>query len=284
MLPTICTFLWVNNLSTFLPCETIYLNSHIKDVLQKETASLFYTCISGSHLYGMNSPDSDIDIRGCFVLNSHNFLGLNRPIDHKDWSITEVTPKFPHPNGIEICLNEVAKETSLALKSNCNVLEHLVAKPVYADADALYWRKMLLDKMTATGIYNSYKGMATFNYHKYLKTAQKKTVKKYLYVFRGLLAGTYALQNGCIEPNLTELSRCYQISEVKELLKIKSKGTEKEILPSNLDDVALDKVLVDLFERIDKAYEHTKLPKELEQDAFDEVNQWLIKLRRKHLT
>jgi predicted nucleotidyltransferase len=270
----------------FLPAETIYLNSNIKDKLRREhTAELFYLCVSGSHLYGMSSPDSDIDVRGCYVLNTNKLLGLNRPIDHAEWKITQTHPSCPeHPNGIEICLTEIAKETGLALKSNCNVLEHLSALPLYADADAYEWRKLLLEGMSKNGVYNSYKGLATFNYHKFLKTGKKKTVKKYLYVFRGLLAGAYALQNKAIQPNILLLSKYFQVPEIKKLIKAKSQGTENSGLPKGIKEEDLDSLLIKCFERIDKAYEKSTLQNEPDEEYFETVNSWIIKLRKKYLT
>ncbi len=231
----------------------------------------------------MSSEDSDIDVRGCYVLNTHKFLGLNKPKDNVEWKITQVHPTCPdHPNGIEICLNEVAKETTLALRSNCNALEHLAATPLYADVDAMEWRKLLLEGMSKDGVYQSYKGLATFNYHKFLKTGKKKTVKKYLYVFRGLLAGTYALQTRKIEPNLQVLSKYFQIPEIKKL--IKAKKSENEKLPTGINEETLDRLLIQCFERIDKAYNKSTLQSKPDPEYVENVNNWLIKLRKKHLT
>lgn len=265
--------------------EIIYLNSHLKNELQKKTATLFYTCVSGAHLYGMESPNSDIDVRGVFVNNTHKLLGLHRPEETIHWDLTQVHPSQPiHSDGLDIEVHEIAKFLSLALKSNCNVLEHLVAQPLYAEPEALEMRKLMLGMMSKNGLYNSYKGMATFNYHKFLKTGKKKTVKKYLYVFRGLLAGMYALQNGQIQPDLAQLSRCYQIPEVKELIKIKQANSETGALPADIDEAKLETVLVDLFERITKAYEKSNLPDKPDEEDVAKVNTWLIKLRKKHLT
>ena len=39
---------------------------------------LFVT-VSGAHLYGFPSPDSDIDLRGCHLLPLREIVGLNSP-------------------------------------------------------------------------------------------------------------------------------------------------------------------------------------------------------------
>jgi len=44
--------------------EQVKIISQIKNELGKRSARLFSLMISGSHLYGFSSPDSDVDIRG----------------------------------------------------------------------------------------------------------------------------------------------------------------------------------------------------------------------------
>ena len=124
----------------FKASETIYFNSFLKNELQsKENSTLFYTVVSGAHLYGMESPNSDIDIRGVFVTNTHNLLGLHKPNDCFSKNTHQVHASQPeHSDGIDIVLHEIAKETNLALKSNCNIIrliefkysDKLIHKPV----------------------------------------------------------------------------------------------------------------------------------------------------------
>ena len=61
--------------------EEIKLISKLKDKVHSKNAILLNAYVSGSNLYGWNSKDSDIDIRGCFVLNKEEFLGLKKPIE-----------------------------------------------------------------------------------------------------------------------------------------------------------------------------------------------------------
>jgi len=161
----------------------------------QHVSTLLSLGISGSHLYGFNSPDSDVDLRGIAISNTHQFLGLNRPMRNLD--ITE--------GNMDIVIQEIGTITNLALKSNCTTLEQVIAPQIYSTPEFLEWKSMVLGMMNKTGLYKSYKGMAIFNYHKFIKTGRKKTVKKYLYIIRSLLAGIYALEEGKINPNLPEL-------------------------------------------------------------------------------
>ena len=44
---------------------------------------LFVT-VSGSHIYGFNSPDSDVDLRGCHQLPLESIVGLKAPTETID--------------------------------------------------------------------------------------------------------------------------------------------------------------------------------------------------------
>ena len=56
----------------------IKLVSKLKQGVSKKNGKLLNAYVSGSHLYGWESQNSDIDIRGCFILNKEEFLGLSK--------------------------------------------------------------------------------------------------------------------------------------------------------------------------------------------------------------
>lgn len=43
----------------------------------KEKELIILECISGSRAYGLDTPESDTDIKGVFLLPKRNFYGLN---------------------------------------------------------------------------------------------------------------------------------------------------------------------------------------------------------------
>lgn len=51
---------------------------HLAQVARKGPEPIFAT-ISGAHLYGFASPDSDVDLRGAFMLPARELLGLHPP-------------------------------------------------------------------------------------------------------------------------------------------------------------------------------------------------------------
>ena len=50
----------------------------------KEQKLLLFECISGSKAYGLDTPESDTDIKGVFVLPKKRFYGLEFSQAEKD--------------------------------------------------------------------------------------------------------------------------------------------------------------------------------------------------------
>lgn len=253
-----------------LPEHLATLSKIKKEINVKHQGKIIFLTISGSHLYGFNSENSDIDYRGTFMTNTNNLLGLNQPRD-----VIEMK------DGInDIVLFELAKEMSLAMRGNCNVLENLNAKPLLSSPEFIELRTMINECFGKKGVYDSYRGMAYQNYHKFIQNG-KNTVKKYLYVFRALMGGIHVLQTGKIEPNINELRKhVNHVDSVKELIKLKKAGKENDMPPEDLDTGGIEESINKLFLRIDKAYENSSLHEHPSEDDYKRVNEFLRKRRK----
>lgn len=250
--------------------------SEIKKGLSVKPARLINLTISGAHLYGFESEDSDIDYRGTFLIHTSKLLGLHRHEDVFDL-------KIDGPKLIEVSLFEMRKEIGLALSGNCNVLEHINAPQIVSSAESVKLKRLINNSFGKLGLYNSYKGMATFNYKKFI-LGGRNNAKKYLYVFRGLLAGIYVLQTGEIEPNIEILNRTFKIDEVKRLIELKKQGMEKGPVPADLDTGILETRINELFERIDKAFERSKIPDRPSPEDVEKINEFLLETRKGYLS
>ena len=250
--------------------EHLDVISKIKNkILQYGGGKIIFLTISGSHLYGFESEDSDIDYRGTFITDTNNLLGLK--------SLTDVIEMEENDN--DIVLFEIKKEIGLALSGNCNVLEHINAKPIISTAEFVKLRQLVNNAFGKNGLYNSYKGMATFNYKKFILQG-RNTIKKYLYVFRGLMAGIYVLQTGIIKPNIEELNQYFKFPEVKQLIKLKKEGKESETPPKDLDTGNLEDRINYLFEKIDDAYLKSKIPERPDEEDVKALDEFLKKIRK----
>ena len=252
--------------------EHLDVISKIKSRLAGLNGKILFLTISGAHLYGFPSRDSDIDYRGTFVIGTENLLGLQIPKD-----VVEIS--YPEGNPSGVVLFELRKEIGLALSGNCNVIEHINAPPILTTAEFLKLKELVNNSFGKNGLYNSYKGMATFNYKKFILQG-KNTVKKYLYVFRGLMAGIYVLETGVIQPNIVELNKYFKIKEVDKLIELKTTGTEVGTVPDYLDMGNMEKIINELFEKMDRAYSKSKIPERPEKEDIDALDLFLKNVRR----
>ena len=82
-------------------------------------ANLLFVSVSGAHLYGFPSPDSDVDLRGTFAAPLERVLSLNLPCE-------TLEPKGI-VGGVEVEMvgHEIAKYLRLLIKPNGYVLEQI---------------------------------------------------------------------------------------------------------------------------------------------------------------
>src|SRR4051794_36025291 len=92
----------------------------IENIVAAQPYPLVFATISGAHLYGFPSADSDYDLRGAHILPARAVLGL----DVKD----ETLEKSSIVEGLELDLvtHDVRKFFLLLLKKNGYVLEQLL--------------------------------------------------------------------------------------------------------------------------------------------------------------
>jgi predicted nucleotidyltransferase len=241
----------------------------IKKVIKKNVRgkSIFYS-LSGSHLYGFASPDSDYDVRGCHAEPTKNILGLRKP-----WPTIDSTE-----GEIDFVSHEIEKFIGLMIKPNGNVLEQLNSPHVIHTSKEYRTLKSLSKDCICKRLYFHYNGMAMQNYKKFIDH-QKTTVKKYLYVLRSLMAGIHVLEKGKIEANILELNKYFKFDVVKELVKLKKK--EKITMPKNsaLNNKA-QKLIADLFTRLRECRDNSKLP---EEPKIKKLNEFLLEIRRQNL-
>src|SRR3954464_66370 len=93
----------------------------LDDIVRSQPYPLVFVTVSGAHLYGFPSPDSDYDLRGVHVLPPREGLGLDARHETLDRSTVD--------DGLELDLvtHDVRKFFLLLLKKNGYVLEQLLS-------------------------------------------------------------------------------------------------------------------------------------------------------------
>lgn len=209
---------------------------------------LLFATISGAHLYGFPSPDSDFDLRGIHLLPLREIVGLQTGM--------ETVEKSGIHDGLEIDLvtHDVRKFFSLMLRKNGYVLEQLLSPLVVFSTPAHQELKALAPACVTRHHAHHYLGFSETQWKLFLKEDPPR-VKPLLYVYRVLLTGIHLMRTGRVEANLNILNDEAKLPYVPDLVARKTGGPEKGTLTAT-----------DLeFHR----REYEKLRAELEQASAD---------------
>ena len=64
------------------------IDPRLQTIVAAQPYPLLFATISGAHLYGFPSPDSDFDLRGVHILPLENVIGLEaRDETIEDWRV-----------------------------------------------------------------------------------------------------------------------------------------------------------------------------------------------------
>ena len=224
----------------------MHLNEQLLSVVQQQPYPLLFATLSGAHLYGFPSPDSDYDVRGVHVLPAPEVLGLETP--------RETIESLGLRDGIELDLvtHDARKFFELLLKRNGYVLEQLYSPlVVYATPEHEELKRIARGCITRYHAYH-YLGFAGGEWRE-LEKQQPFRAKRLLYVYRVLLTGIHLMRSGEIEANLLRLNEMFKLPQIDDLIAMKLAGSEHTVLQeANIE-----------FHRA----EYTRLRAELEQSA-----------------
>lgn len=232
---------------------------------------LLFATISGAHLYGFPSPDSDFDLRGIHVLPVEQVVGLKTG--------PETIEKSGVYDGLEIDLvtHDVRKFLSLLLKKNGYVLEQLLSPLVVHTTPEHEELKSLAPECVTRHHAHHYLGFAATQWKLFEKESPPR-VKPLLYIYRVLLTGIHLMRTGRVEANLVRLNENENLSFLNELIALKTGGKEKETAPSI--DVAFHRAMYDrLCETLKDASAASSLPES--PSATPALHDLLVRVRLK---
>ncbi len=235
--------------------------------LAADLPTVVFAAVSGAHLYGFESPDSDVDLRGAFVHPLRARLGLRRP--------RETFDRTSFDDGLELDLvaHDVRKWLRLAVGGSGEVLEQ-ISSPLIVITSPWYDELRALAAKCATKLlHHHYRGF--FGSRRGLLLREGATVKHLLYAYRAVLSGIHVLRTGVVEANLPTLlaagvAEGLRVVELHELIARKRSGAEKGALAPGeaaqhltaLDELAL---------QLDSAHIASHLPERVPTTApFDD--------------
>ena len=184
--------------------------------------ALFLT-LSGAHLYGFPSPDSDYDIRGVHVLPLQEVVGLHAKRETIETSTTY------DGHAIDLVTHDVEKYCRQLLKRDGTVLEYLYS-PLVIQTSLVHEELQSVARECVTRQHHyHYLGLARSQWQLFEKEPAHR-VKPLLYVYRALLTGIHLMRTGAVEANLVRLNDTAKLSYIPELITRKSAGTERASL------------------------------------------------------
>ncbi len=178
---------------------------------------LMFATISGAHLYGFPSPDSDFDLRGVHLLPLDRLVGL----DVRDETLED--SRIIEGLEMDIVSHDAKKFFSLLLKKNGYVLEQLYSPLVVLTTPEHDELKKIATGCITRHHSHHYFGFAETQW-KLFEKEQPRRVKPLLYVYRVLLTGIHLMRSGVINANLVELNAEMGLPYVDDLIRRKQTG------------------------------------------------------------
>jgi predicted nucleotidyltransferase len=230
---------------------------------------LLFMTISGAHLYGFPSRDSDYDLRGSHVLPIPEVVGLDTGRETIEASHIR--------DGLEIDLvtHDVKKFFNLLLRKNGYVLEQLYS-PLIVRASPEHAELKQIAKGCITRHHSHhYLGFSETQWKLFEKETPRR-VKPLLYVFRVLLTGIHLMRTGNVEANLRLLNDEFKLEYIPDLIARKLEGPEKAVLDEG--DISFYRsAYQSLRAMLEEAYQASNLPES--PSCKEGLNDLLVRLR-----
>jgi hypothetical protein len=203
----------VKELNLLLPLSHAALDSFGASAIAP--GRMVFSSISGSHLYGFPSKDSDIDLRGAYVAPLRSVVSLRESVETREVSSTI--------DGVlvEGVFHEVAKYFRLLVKGNGYVIEQILSPIGIARSKEFAELQRLAPRfMTRKTVLGHYSGFSASQLS-LVRRHPHKGVKLILYAFRVLMTGINALRTRQIEANIVELNKTFQFDFIDQLVDMK---------------------------------------------------------------
>ena len=229
-----------------------YSAEELRDFIEKAVAQQgtqnhprFYA-ITGSHIYGFDSAESDIDVRGLHLTPAEEYAYLETPAEEVTVNMDGTTEGFEAFPEVDLRSYELKKFGSLLAKANYNIIELIFDAPTVMNGmplemDALH---ALIREHLPLNVPHAYLGMAKSNYYKHLDPEKAEgyspVAKKYLYVYRGLLGAQYVVECEDIEADIFELAEAVDGGDpalVEDLVNHK-RTSDEAFVPDDLKERA----------------------------------------------
>lgn len=222
-------------------------------IVTEQPYPLVFATVSGAHLYGFPSTDSDVDLRGTHLLPLEDVIGLAQPAE----THTVMTDR----DGVELDLvtHDLRKFVRLMLRRNGYVLEQLLS-PLVVHTTAVHAALVEMAPLVLTRHHaHHYRGFAATQRRLFATTGELKPL---LYAFRALLTGVHLMRTGRMLAHLPSLLDAESTPAYLPDLIAAKRAAEHGGLDDLVAGAILDRDLAELLSRLDQAQHDTRLPEQ----------------------
>jgi uncharacterized protein len=238
-------------------------------IVAEQPYPLLFVTISGAHLYGFPSADSDFDLRGVHLLPAHEVVGL-----FPGRETIEVSGIYDSLE-VDLVSHDAKKFFDLMLKKNGYVLEQLLSPLVVHTTPAhAELRNLARDCITRHHAHH-YLGFAATQWKLFCRE-QPRRVKPLLYVYRVLLTGIHLTRTGEVEANLLHLNEEVRLPYIDDLVQRKTSGAEQSVL-NDADWSFHEREYQRLVAELETAHQRSTLPEK--PSAGQTLNDLLVRIR-----
>lgn len=247
------------------------IDPRLQRIVAAQPYPLLFATISGAHLYGFPSPDSDFDLRGVHILPLNEVVGL----EVKNETIED--SRVIEGLEMDIVSHDAKKFFALLLKKNGYVLEQLYSPLIVRTTPEHEELKTISRGCVTRHHSHHYFGFAETQWKLFSKETPRR-VKPLLYVFRVLLTGIWLMRTGVIEANLVTLNETFHLPYIPELVARKLAGPEQSTL-NDADFTSYEAEYQRLRDELQTAHDDSKLVEVPAASTRSALNELLVRLR-----
>jgi uncharacterized protein len=216
-----------------------------RQIEKENDARILYAVESGSRAWGMESSDSDYDVRFVYARPLAEYLRIDRKRDVIE-AYYDIEGNSCEAKGaaIDMVGFDIYKYAILLSRSNPAAIEWLLSETVYCGEQNKVFKGYAEKNFSPVALYHHYMSMAKTNYEKFIKQEKKSTTKRYLYVYRGIINAKWVVAKKTLPPmNYSKaLSGLETIpapvaERIRELLSEKKTGKEKDEIKIAILDI-----------------------------------------------
>ncbi|MER7488838.1 nucleotidyltransferase domain-containing protein [Streptomyces sp. NPDC126497] len=243
------------------------LDLDLRPVIARQPDPVLFATVSGAHLYGFPSRDSDVDLRGVHLLPAAALVGLREP--------DETRSRMWVRDGVELDLvtHDLRKFVRLMLRRNGYVLEQLLSPLVVHTTDTHRELAALAPGVLTGHHAHHYRGFARTQWRLFERTGELKPL---LYTFRVLLTGIHLMRSGEVQPHLPTLAAEVDAAPdfLPELIAAKA---EREHGAAPVDPARVRADVERLHGALDEAQAASALPDA--PSAYDALHDLVVRVR-----